>query len=212
MKKMYRCCSVRMRDFQYYRCSGTDAYRFGGERICSNTQIQGAKLEAAIWSYVCKIVKDPACLEEALAGQDGSRHDPSPENLDALKVQRQKLQHGIERLIDTLAEGVIDKDQFTVRMNRAKARIAELDAKLALQATDEDRRAQVRSAMTRLAQLSGHLPSELKRANWATRREIIRAVVHRIEIGPTSIAVVLRLPDETSVRGVVPILVTLSRA
>jgi site-specific DNA recombinase len=25
----------RMMDFRYYRCSGTDAYRFGGERICS---------------------------------------------------------------------------------------------------------------------------------------------------------------------------------
>ncbi len=29
-----------MTDFRYYRCSGTDAYRFGGERICSNTQIR----------------------------------------------------------------------------------------------------------------------------------------------------------------------------
>jgi hypothetical protein len=31
-----------------------------------------------------------------------------PENVDALKVQRQKLQNGIERLIDTLAESVIN--------------------------------------------------------------------------------------------------------
>ena len=35
-----------MRDFRYYRCSGTDAYRFGGERICSNTKIRAESLEA----------------------------------------------------------------------------------------------------------------------------------------------------------------------
>ena len=202
----------RMRDFRYYRCSGTDPYRFGGERICSNTQIQGNKLEAAIWSYVCQIVKDPVCLEKALSGQNGSRRDFSPENRDALKVQRQKLQHGMERLIDTFAEGVIDKDQFTLRMNRAKTRLADLDAKMALQSADQDRYAHVRSVMNRLAELSGHLPLQLKKADWATRREIIRAVVQRIDIGPTNIDIVLRLPAETSVRGVEPILVTLSRA
>jgi hypothetical protein len=42
--------------------------------------------------------------------------------------------------------------------------------------------------------------------------EIIRAIVQRIEIAPTNIAVVLRLPTETSARGVDPIVVTLSRA
>jgi hypothetical protein len=50
--------------------------------------------------------------------------------------QRQKLQHGIDRLIDTFAEGVIDKDQFTPRMSRAKARLAALDAKIALRASN----------------------------------------------------------------------------
>jgi site-specific DNA recombinase len=29
-----------MKDFRYYRCSGTDPYRFGGERICTNSQIR----------------------------------------------------------------------------------------------------------------------------------------------------------------------------
>ena len=48
--------------------------------------------------------------------------------------------------------------------------------------------------------------------NRARKREIIRAIVHPIEIGPTNIAIVLGLPTETSARGVGPIVVTLSRA
>jgi len=37
-----------LKDFCYYRCSGTDGYRFGGERICSNPQVRGEFLEASV--------------------------------------------------------------------------------------------------------------------------------------------------------------------
>jgi hypothetical protein len=99
-----------------------------------------------------------------------------------------------QRLIDSLAEGVIDKDQFTSRMNRTKARIADIDEKIGTQAADEERRTHVRSVMNRLAELSTHLQSQLNNADWVTKREIVRALVQRIEIGPTKVAVVLRLP------------------
>jgi site-specific DNA recombinase len=202
----------RMRDFQYYRCSGTDPYRFGGERICSNTQIRADKLEAALWNYVCEIIKNPGNLEERLCRRDTAPRAVFSEDVDALNAQRQRLQHGIERLIDTLAEGLIDRDQFTSRMERAKTRLTDLDAKIASHAADQDRRAHIHLAMRRLTELSRSLQAELKKANWATKREIIRAVVQRIEIGPTNIAVVFRLPTETNTRGVEPIVVKLSRA
>jgi hypothetical protein len=41
------------------------------------------------------------------------------------------LRHGLKRLIDSLAEGVIDKDHFPARTN---ARIAEIDKKMGAQA------------------------------------------------------------------------------
>ena len=200
----------RLTDFRYYRCSGTDGYRFGGERICSNTQIRAESLETKIWENVCKILKNPESLEQE--EQDSGERKALPKNVDTLTAQRQKLRHGLERLIDSLAEGVIDKDQFTARMNRTKARIAEIDTKIEAQATDEDRRAHVRSATSRLADLSMHLKSQLNDAGWSTRREIIRSLVQRIEIGPTMVAVVLRLPTDASARALVPIMVTLSRA
>jgi site-specific DNA recombinase len=198
----------RLTDFRYYRCSGTDGYRFGGERICSNAQIRAESLETKIWENVCKILKNPGSLERE---EQDSQHKALPENVDTLRAQRQKLQHGLERLIDSLAEGVIDKDQFTARMNRTKARITEIDTKIGAQAADEGQRAHVRSVISRLAELSSHLKSHLNDADWSTRREIIRSLVQRIEIGPTKVAVVLRLPVDASARALEPIMVTLSR-
>jgi site-specific DNA recombinase len=154
-------------------------------------------------------VRNPDSLQQE--DQHRDPRDGLPENVDILRAQRQKLRHGLERLIDSLAEGVIEKDQFTARLNRTKARIADIDTKIGAQAADEDRRARVRSVMNRLAELSSHLQSQLNDADWSTKREIIRALVQRIEIGPTKVAVVLRLPTETSARALEPIMVTLSR-
>jgi site-specific DNA recombinase len=197
-------------DFRYYRCSGTDAYRFGGERICSNTQIRADRLEHEIWESVCTILKNPGSLEEK--NQDVNQREASPENVDTLRAQLQKLQHGMERLIDSLAEGVIDKDQFTSRMNRTKTRIADIDAKISAQTGDAERRSHVRSVMRRFAEFSNRLQSQLNDADWATKREIVRALVQRIEIGPTKVTIVIRLPTEVSARALEPIMVILSRA
>ena len=60
----------------------------------------------------------------------------------------------------------------------------------------KDRRTHLRSVMSRLTEISSQLQIQLNDADWATKREIIRALVQRIEIGPTKVAVVLRLPTE----------------
>src|SRR6266849_7311422 len=118
----------QMKDFRYYRCSGSDGYRFGGERICSNAQVQGEFLEPAVWHEVFELLTKPERLEREY--QDRSRVGPSLGNVDTLKAERVRLQHALERLIDSFTEGLIDKEQFTSRMDRTKSRIADLDAKI----------------------------------------------------------------------------------
>ena len=58
----------QVRDFRYYRCSGTDGYRFGGERICNNTQVRAESLETKIWDQVSKIVRNPVDLAKNRVG------------------------------------------------------------------------------------------------------------------------------------------------
>jgi hypothetical protein len=54
----------------------------------------------------------------------------SLESVETQKARRLKLQHALERLIDSFTEGLIGKDQFTSRMARTKSRMAELDTKI----------------------------------------------------------------------------------
>ena len=42
----------KTRTYAYYRCLGTDAYRFGGERVCPNAQVRTDLLDLTVWREV----------------------------------------------------------------------------------------------------------------------------------------------------------------
>jgi site-specific DNA recombinase len=47
------------RAYAYYRCIGSDAYRFGGERLCWNKQLRTDLVDEAVWQEVCRLLEDP---------------------------------------------------------------------------------------------------------------------------------------------------------
>src|SRR5436309_2439527 len=49
----------RRRDYAYYRCVGSDAYRFGGQRVCRNRQVRTDLLEIAVWDDVRDLLAHP---------------------------------------------------------------------------------------------------------------------------------------------------------
>jgi site-specific DNA recombinase len=163
----------QMKDFRYYRCSGSDGYRFGGERICNNAQIQGESLETAVWHEVCELLRHPERLEHEY--QSSGRVGVSLERVETLKAQRAKLQHALERLIDSFTEGLIEKDQFTSRMTRTKSRIADLDSKIKDDAGDVGQLEDLRVTAKRLRELAVAVGPQFAKADWHRRRDIIRS-------------------------------------
>src|SRR5260370_14684593 len=90
--------------------------------------MQGEFLETAVWREVSDLLRNPGRLERDY--EAGSRAGASLDNIETLKAQRLKLQHALERLIDSFTEGLIEKDQFASRMAPTKSRITELHTKI----------------------------------------------------------------------------------
>ena len=181
----------RVKDFRYYRCSGSDGYRFGGERVCSNTQVQGKFVETAVWQEVCDLLTNPQRLEREY--QDRNMAGAALEHVEALKAQRAKLERVLERLIDSFAGGLIEKNQFTPRMERTKNRITDLDIRIKADAGDIDSLENLRLATKRLKELAIALGPDLANAEWHRKREIIRRLVQQIDIGQEIITIHFRL-------------------
>jgi len=117
----------KRREYAYYRCLGTDAYRFGGERVCDNQQVRTDQLEAAVGGEVCALLREPQRVEQ----EYHRRLLPSPaseaeQKLGTLAVRLGKLRGGLARLIDSYAEGLIEKEEFEPRLQRQRERIAQL--------------------------------------------------------------------------------------
>jgi len=198
-----------LKDYRYYRCSGTDGYRFGGERICTNRQIQAEFLEAAVWREVCDLLRNPEKLERDF--KESNNAVASLQTAGALKAQRLKQQYALERLIDSFTEGLISKDQFTPRMARTRSRIAELDTQIQAYSGDIDQMEHLRLGVARLRELSATLGPGLADSDWHRKREVIRTVVQRIEIGHEAIKIVFRLSPDAGRSGPESIAVTLPR-
>jgi site-specific DNA recombinase len=48
----------------YYRCTGSDAHRFGGNKICENKPIVTERLEVAVWNEVSNLLENPTRILE----------------------------------------------------------------------------------------------------------------------------------------------------
>ena len=85
--------------YAYYRCIGTDAYRFGGERLCRVGQVRTDLLEAAVWEDVRALLADPgrvrAEYERRVSGKGGDEEAGAQ-----LRARLQKAKRVVARLID----------------------------------------------------------------------------------------------------------------
>jgi site-specific DNA recombinase len=156
---------------------------------------EGNLLEMTIWSEISKLLIDPRRVE--LEHQDRTKNAALLDNLETLRSQKTKLEHAVERLIDSFAEGLIEKDQFTSRMARTKSRIADLDIRIDAYAGDLNRRDHLRLAANRIRDLAAIVGPELERADWQRKREIIRTVVQRIDIDTDVMKIIFRVNSNT---------------
>jgi site-specific DNA recombinase len=185
----------KKRDYAYYRCIGTDAYRFGGERICDNLQVRTDKLDEWVWQEVCALLAEPQRLEQEYQRRLNA---PGRENQELATTQAQlnKIRQGLARLIDSYTEGFIEKHEFEPRIKRLRERLARLEDQDRQLRTELARQAELRLVITQLEDFAAKLKDGLAEADWLTKRDLIRTLVKRVEIGKEEVNIVFRvMPD-----------------
>ena len=183
----------KRRDYVYYRCLGTDAYRFGGQRVCDNKQVRADTLEAAVWEDVCLLLNDPHRVEQEYQRRLTRKEDGSGSDGETYDRQISQLKRAIARLIDAYEDGLVDRSEFEPRIKRTRSRLAVLESESKVRAEQESQQDQLRLAIGLLQEFAEKIKDGINEADWMTRREIIRALVKRIEVGKESVRVVYRI-------------------
>ena len=196
-----KAAKEKQRDYSYYRCTGTDSYRFGGERICDNLQVRTDFLDLAVWQEVRGLLENPHRLAEEYRRRLQPQAEAKNHNLAGIESQLNKRRQGTSRIIDSYTEGLIDKHEFEPRITRLKARIEKLEEQAKELSDQAKLQSELHLIIGRLEDFTMKVKNGLDQADWNSKRDIIRALVKRVEVEKGQVNVVFRvdqLPFEQS--------------
>lgn len=189
-----------LRSYAYYRCKGRDRQRPDGQPPCTVAPCRSADLEAAVWQDVRQLLQDPARIETEFHRRLDGEADPGSPAAAAVDKALAKVKRSVNRLIDAYSEGLLDKEEFEPRLRAAKERLRQLETEAQTQAQAAQHQAELRLVVGRLQDFASQIRDGLAQADWATQREIIRALVKRIEVQPEEVRIVYRVNPAPFVR------------
>ena len=155
--------------YAYYRCVGTDAYRFGGQRVCQNKQLATDLIDTAVWEDVRALLRDPATLRHEFQRRLQQAEQPSVDEL-RLARQIQSVQRSISRLIDVYADGLLEKSDFEPRIRQANQRLDRLQTEATQAAHDQMQRQELQQAVRQVEQFAQQVQQGLDEADWTAAR------------------------------------------
>jgi len=141
------------------------------------------------------LLTNPQRLEQEYQRRGQQPTSSLMENQKTLSVQIAKLRRGIARLIDSYAEGLIEKNEFEPRIQKMKQRIGSLEAQVKHLNDEATLQQELRLLIGRLEEFATTVTHNLGQLDWNTQREIIRLLVKRVEIDTELVNVVFRVGE-----------------
>ena len=179
--------------YAYYRCTGSDAYRFGGQRLCWNQQIRTDILDAAVWEDVRQLLSEP---ERVRTEYERRLHGPAAgpdREVKHLNKMIANLKKMISRLIDAYGDGLLHKSEFEPRILAARERLAKLEGECRQRLDEAAQESELRLVIGQLEEFAKRVSQELQEPDWNTRREVVRALVKKVEINEREVRIVYRV-------------------
>jgi len=161
-------------------------------RTCTNPTIAASALEEIVWQDVSAILREPRRL--AAEYQRRLTHtSPPAESVLWLEQQQAKEQRVLARLIDAYENGLLQKEEFAPRLERTRQRLqdwqTQLDEMRAAQADEQT----IEQALGRLEEFAARMETGLREPTPQQQREILKALVKRVEIAPDKIRVIYKI-------------------
>ncbi|ROO59780.1 site-specific DNA recombinase [Micromonospora sp. Llam0] len=183
----------------YYRCLGSDDYRYEGGRVCANKPVRADYLDQVVWDHIGALLTDPTMIRGEIDRrlEQARTSDPVTHQRKRLEAALAKATAAITRMIEAFQEQLVTIDELRARMPDLRARETGLRVQIdALNAQAADRDAYLKLADN----LEGFLTQLRNRANTAEveeRQHVLRLLVKDVLVGPEKITIRHRIPTPT---------------
>ena len=156
------------------------------------------RLDDLVWEQVVDVLKHPQRLKteyerrlDILERNEKDKYDTA-----ALEKQQRNLEKGKSRLIDSYAAGLIDHEDFEPKIRQLKVKLQQVERQIEQCNQQEVTQFELFLVINRLEDFAKAVNDKLDSIDFHTKREIIRALVKRVEIHKEEIVVVFRIEPE----------------
>ena len=184
------------RKIYYYRCLGSDDYRYEGGRVCGNKPVRADYLDQVVWDHITGLLADPALIRAEIAKrlEQARTSDPVTRQRTQIELALAKAATSITAMVEAFSEQLITIDELRAKMPHLRAREQNLRSQLdALDAQAADRDAYLKLADD-LEGFLARLRSTAATASTDDRRRVLRLLVKDVLIGPNKITIRHRIP------------------
>ena len=187
---------TKRRKLHYYRCLGSDGYRFEHGPVCHNRPVRQEYLDAVVWMHVIGLLADPALIRSELDRRlrELSTTSPSVVATVRLEAELRRVRTAMERLVDAYQNELLSLDELRSRMPDLRGRQSMIRSELdALKDRAMDREQYLKLAET-LESFLSRLHDAAQHAALEERQRLVRLLVKEVLVGPENIVIRHSIP------------------
>jgi site-specific DNA recombinase len=181
----YRCSTrTSKRRIYYYRCLGSDDYRWEGGRVCSNRPVRQDHLDGLVWDAVVELLADPALVRQELDRRMEERRRSSTTRNQEERLRKEVTRHqkSVARLIEAYQEELISLEELRTRIPELRSRQNAASAQLeAFEAQLIDQEAYLKLAEN-LESFLTRLQERAQTLSIVERQNVLRLVVKEVQV------------------------------
>jgi site-specific DNA recombinase len=102
------------RKIYYYRCLGSDDYRYQEGRLCDNKPVRADYLDDVVWTHVTALLADPTLVQDELDRRLTEMRATNPATSERARLERDltRTAKAIERLVQAYQEDLLTLDEL----------------------------------------------------------------------------------------------------
>src|SRR5215470_13142382 len=170
------------RKIYYYRCLGSDRWRYLGGAVCNSRPVRQDLLDELVWREVINLLEDPTLIQGELDRRLSVARDANPtkQREEVLRRELARVQKSMDRLMTAYQEDLLSLDDLRRRMPELRKRGQATQAELSSLLTGlADRAGYLRLAET-LASFLERLREAAKTLDVLERHRIVRLLVKEV--------------------------------
>ncbi|MDD5599719.1 MAG: recombinase family protein [Victivallaceae bacterium] len=185
-----------LRKIYYYRCLGSDDYRYPDGRKCKSFPIRQDYLDNLVWKHVIHLLENEELIRDEIQRRikESKNTDLTQKQQNNLQAGLNKVHNGIDRLLDAYQEGMLPIEELRNRIGNLRKKEATLTKELnalKFKYIEQQRLSQIE---TSVSSFIGCLKERAKNLNIEEKQKVVRLLLKDILIGKDTITVNHSIP------------------